>query len=162
MFDQILRLSHHFISTKNESYRRYFIRTKRLSNRLSIITGQRGIGKTVTLIQYLLEHVGGDPFDKRILYIQADHFTMQQTTLYELAEYFRARGVELIAIDEIHKYPQWSRELKSIYDTFPQLRIIASGSSALEIVKGSHDLSRRALLYSMQGMSFRELPRNRA
>lgn len=142
MYDQILRLSHYFISTKNESYRRYFIRTKKLSHRLSIITGQRGIGKTVTLIQYLLDHARGNPFDKGILYVQADHLTMQSTSLYELADYVQARGCEVIAIDELHKYPQWSRELKSIYDTFPQLRIIASGSSALEIVKGNHDLSR--------------------
>lgn len=66
------------------------------------------------------------------------------------------RMKKFIAIDEIHKYANWSLELKSIYDTFTDLKIIASGSSALEIQKGSHDLSRRAVIYHLYGLSFRE------
>ena len=65
-------------------------------------------------------------------------------------------GGELVAFDEIHKYKNWSLELKSIYDTFPDLKVIASGSSALEIHKGSHDLTRRAITYTLYGLSFRE------
>ena len=77
-------------------------------------------------------------------------------TLYDIAQNFEQLGGKFIAFDEIHKYPDWSMELKSIYDTFPNLKIIASGSSALEIHKGSHDLSRRAVRYHMVGLSFRE------
>jgi predicted AAA+ superfamily ATPase len=90
-----------------------------------------------------------------ILYIQADHFLLQNLSLYEIAEQFVNLGGRTLCFDEIHKYPQWSLELKSITDTFTKLNVLASGSSALEIYKGSHDLSRRALQMRMWGMSFR-------
>ncbi len=156
MLQELRRLSHHFLNIKNTPYRRYFIETAKLSHRMSILVGARGIGKTTTLVQLLLQYVGGDRFDPKILYIQADHFAMGKMALYEIAEAFVMEGGRWIVFDEIHKYPEWSKELKSIYDTFPELTIFASGSSALEIHKGSHDLTRRAAVYSMQGMSFRE------
>lgn len=123
---------------------------------MSMITGPRGVGKTTTLVQTLLDFVAGDRFDPRILYIQADHFLMGSISLYEIAEQFQTMGGKWIVFDEIHKYPSWSKELKSIYDTFENLKVFASGSSALEIHKRSHDLTRRASVHSMQGMSFRE------
>jgi hypothetical protein len=108
------------------------------------------------MIQHLLAGSGGDIFTRKGLYVQADHFLVARSSLYEIADEFRKYGGELICFDEIHKYPSWSMELKSMADTFPGLKIIASGSSALEIVRGSHDLSRRALVLRMQGLSFRE------
>ena len=156
MFEEIQRLSRHFLKSKNAPYRRYLIRTTALNYRLSVVIGQRGIGKTTTLVQSLLDKVQGDHFDPRILYVQVDHFQVSNTHLYEIAEQFLERGGKWIAFDEIHKYPQWSQELKSIYDTFADLSVLASGSSALEIYRGSHDLTRRAICYPMQGMSFRE------
>lgn len=156
MLDDLRRLSLHFLSIKNSPYKRHFIRSTRFTHRLSIIIGQRGVGKTIALIQTLLHHVQGDTFSNKILYIQADHFQMGLTTLYQIAKEFQEFGGELLAIDEIHKYANWSKELKSIYDTFPKLKIIASGSSALEIYKGTHDLTRRAIVYRMTGLSFRE------
>ena len=77
-------------------------------------------------------------------------------SIYTVAEAFELGGGELLCLDEIHKYDNWSQALKSIYDSFPSLQVIASGSSALEIHRGSHDLSRRAIVYTMVGMSFRE------
>ena len=156
MFEELCKISQHFLDIKNQQFRRYFIQNIPLTHRLLVIIGQRGIGKTTTLIQYLLSQVNNDRFSSDILYVQCDHFIMGQTSLYEVAENFNALGGKLIAFDEIHKYPNWSQELKSIYDTFPKLKIIASGSSALEIHKGSHDLSRRALVHRMYGLSFRE------
>lgn len=156
MITKLQELSQAFIFARNESYQRYFIRTIPLKHRFSIILGERGIGKTTTIIQYLLSTVAQNIQSNEILYIQADHFLTQQTTLYEIAEFFNQLGGKVIAFDEIHKYSNWSMELKSIYDTFPQLRILASGSSALEIHKGSHDLSRRAITYRMYGLSLRE------
>jgi predicted AAA+ superfamily ATPase len=156
VFEELRSLSHHFLEIKNSSYRRYFIQTEQLTHRLSMIIGQRGVGKTTTLIQALLQRVNGDRFDPRILYIQADHFLMGSISLYEIAEEFQMLGGKWIVFDEIHKYPNWSKELKSVYDTFPNLTVLASGSSALQIYKGSHDLTRRAVVYQMQGMSFRE------
>lgn len=156
MLEELRNLSLHFLTIKNSAYRRYFIRTENLSHRLSVIIGQRGVGKTTTLVQSLLDYVEGDLHDPRILYVQADHFQLGLTSLYAITEQFQAYGGQYIAIDEIHKYPDWSKELKSIYDTFPHLKILASGSSALEIHRGTHDLTRRAIVYHLFGLSFRE------
>lgn len=156
MLEELQNLSLRFLDIKNQKYRRYFIQNTQLSQRLSMIVGQRGIGKTTTLIQYLLDYANQDRFNSSILYIQADHFVMGNTSLYEVTESFNNFGGKLLAIDEIHKYSNWSLELKSIYDTFPEVKIIASGSSALEVQKGTHDLSRRAVVYHLQGLSFRE------
>lgn len=156
MRESLLQLSQELIELNARKFRRYFIQTVELTHRLSILVGQRGVGKTTTQIQYLLDYVKGDRFSDKILYVPVDHFTVQNTSLFEIAETFFHVGCELIAFDEIHKYKNWSGELKSIYDSFPKLKIMASGSSALEIHKGTHDLSRRSILYHLHGMSFRE------
>ncbi|MDH3973204.1 MAG: AAA family ATPase [Deltaproteobacteria bacterium] len=155
MLDELFRLSRNFIKISNREYERYFLKTSPLENRFSIIVGQRGVGKTTAIIQYLLSSYS-DINTKKAIYIQADHFLTRKYALYEIAEQFYRLGGELICLDEIHKYPDWSLELKSIHDTFSGLKIIASGSSALEVHKGTHDLSRRAVVYRMFGMSFRE------
>lgn len=156
MIDDLFRLSQNFLTIHNRKYIRYFIRVNPLQNRFSIIVGQRGVGKTTAIIQYLLRSYDENPFTPKVLYVQSDHFRIAEQSLYEIAEQFYNLGGELICFDEIHKYPMWAGELKSINDTFPKLKIIASGSSALEIYRGSHDLSRRAVVYRMWGMSFRE------
>ena len=156
MLNELLILSQTFLRIRNRSFKRYFLRDTPLTYRFSIIVGQRGIGKTTAMIQHLLEQYGNDRFTRKALYLQADHFLVSRSSLYEIAEDFHNMGGELILFDEIHMYRDWSMELKSISDTFPSLKIIASVSSALEITKGSHDLSRRALVYRMHGMSFRE------
>ncbi|MGA1870154.1 MAG: ATP-binding protein [bacterium] len=156
MLEELFNLSRHFLKNYNRAYIRYFLKKYNLHSRFSIITGQRGVGKSTALIQKLLVYAGNDILSKKILYIQADHFLIGKYSLYEISEEFYNKGGEIICFDEIHKYPDWSIELKSIYDTFMDLIILASGSSALEIYKGSHDLSRRAIIYKMQGMSFRE------
>ncbi|MFH1334165.1 MAG: AAA family ATPase [Pseudomonadota bacterium] len=141
---------------ENKTYQRDFFKKDPFEHRLSILIGQRGTGKTTLIIQYLLKTVKDDPLNTSILYIPADHFLLRSLSLYEIAEQFVQLGGKIIAFDEIHQYVEWSKELKSIYDTFPALKIIASGSSALEIQKGSHDLTRRAIIYSLEGLSFRE------
>ncbi|MBF0407993.1 MAG: AAA family ATPase [Candidatus Riflebacteria bacterium] len=154
--EELIQLSRRFLSLNNKSYKRYFLEANKLQNQTSIIIGQRGVGKTVTLVQSLLESFGGDILTKKAIYIPVDHFVVSRYPLYEIAEFFYNSGVELICFDEIHKYKNWSKELKSIHDTFPDLRIIASGSSALEIHRESHDLSRRAIVYRLPGLSLRE------
>lgn len=156
MLTEIRTLSRKFIEMRFQTYQRYFLRNTPLDHRFSIILGDRGIGKTTTLVQYLMQYAEGDVFSPKILYIQSDHILVGSLSLYEMAEEFYKLGGELIAFDEIHKYSDWSMELKSIFDTFPKLKILASGSSALQIHKGSHDLSRRAIVYHMVGVSFRE------
>ena len=156
MRDELFKLSQELIELNTQSLRRYFVQKTKLTHRFSILVGQRGVGKTTTLTQYLLDYAKGDRFSDKILYVPVDHFIVGNTTLFEIAEGFAQLGGELIAFDEIHQYENWSGELKSIYDSFPTLKIIASGSSALEIHQGSHDLSRRAIVYHLYGMSFRE------
>jgi predicted AAA+ superfamily ATPase len=156
MIEEFFRLSQNFIRTNNRNYKRYFLRCYPLKNRFSIIIGQRGIGKTTTIVQHILSSYSNDPFTNKAIYIQADHFLVGNHSLYEIAESFYNMGGKLICFDEIHKYSNWSKELKSINDTFPKLKIVASGSSALEIYRESHDLSRRAIVLRMFGMSFRE------
>ncbi len=156
MLNEIVELSQFFMKERNRSFSRYFFSEHRLTNRFSIIIGQRGIGKTTAIIQHILNVCNQDYHSPEILYVQSDHILVSRKSLYDIAEEFYKLGGKLICFDEIHQFPQWSAELKSINDTLPKLKIIASGSSALEIQKGSHDLSRRAIVYKMHGMSFRE------
>ena len=156
MIEDLFRLSQNFIRINNREYIRYFLKTNPLKSRFSIVVGQRGVGKTTVMIQHILASYRNDIFTNKALYIQSDHFLVSGRSLYEIAEQFYNLGGEMICFDEIHKYPNWSAELKSIYDTFPKLTIVASGSSALEIYRGSRDLSRRAVVLRMFGMSFRE------
>jgi len=151
MFSKLLVESKKFILRNDLVYQRYFIKEKKIKHRLTIIVGQRGIGKTTTIAQYMKQHDA-----LKSLYVSMDSFLVGELSMYEIAERFEMEGGKLLCFDEIHKYQNWSQELKSIYDTFPSLQIIASGSSALEINKGSHDLSRRANVLKMTGMSLRE------
>ncbi len=155
MLDDIISLSQTLVRVRKRIYRRDFLRDNSLDGRFMIV-GPRGVGKTTVMVQHLLDRAEGDVFTRKALYIQADHFLVQRTSLYEIVDAFQKIGGEFVCIDEIHKYPSWSMELKSIIDTFPRLQILASGSSALEIHKGSHDLSRRMLTLRMSGLSFRE------
>lgn len=155
--DELYLLSRHYLEINNKPYKRGATDHKNcFKHRLSILVGQRGVGKTTLIVQYLLNTVEGDILSTKILYVPSDHFLLGKLSLYEIAATFSQLGGKVIAFDEIHKYSDWSRELKSIYDTFPELKIIASGSSALEVYKGSHDLTRRSIVYAIQGLSFRE------
>ncbi len=151
MLSKLKIASKKFLYRNNLKYQRYFIKEDKIKHRLTIITGQRGVGKTTTIAQYMALHS-----ELNSLYVSMDSFLIGELSMYEIAESFEMQGGKLLCFDEIHKYSNWSQELKSIYDEFPNLQIIASGSSALEIDKGSHDLSRRGHQLRMFGMSFKE------
>ena len=151
MLEKLKLESKRFLLRNNLNYQRYFIKEDKIKHRLTIITGQRGIGKTTTIAQYIALNP-----ELKSLYVSMDSFLIGELSMYEIAEAFEMDGGKLLCFDEIHKYSNWSQELKSIYDNFPNLKIIASGSSALEINSGSHDLSRRAHQLKMHGMSFKE------
>ena len=125
---------------------------------LVTIMGAKGVGKSTLIKQYLKQkyRLG----DRRILYCSADTVDFSMRTLVGLAEEFSIRGGELLAIDEIHKYKSgttdWSREIKEIHELYPDLKLIVSGSSLLRLREGDADLSRRAVKYTMPGLSFRE------
>lgn len=128
------------------------------NSRLVTIIGAKGVGKSTLIKQYL--KLNYPPGDRRVLYCSADTVDFSTRTLVELAEEFVIQGGELLAIDEIHKYKpgttDWSREIKEIYELFPDLKMIVSGSSLLRLKEGDADLSRRAVKYTMPGLSFRE------
>jgi predicted AAA+ superfamily ATPase len=115
------------------------------------LIGPRGVGKTTMLLQYIREKN-----DKRMLYVSADDIYFSRYRLSDLASEFHKNGGKQLFIDEIHKYKDWSIELKNIYDFYPDLKVFFTGSSILDIRKGMADLSRRALVHLMQGFSFRE------
>jgi len=153
MLEELFIKSREFIALNNQSYKRYFIMTQPLEHRFSIIIGPRGIGKTTTIAQYMSLHYK----EHEALYVNLDDIqNTAQFSMTDIAEEFVLNGGKLLCFDEIHKYGSWSAELKNIYDRFGELKIIATGSSALQINQGSHDLSRRAIVYPMVGMSFRE------
>lgn len=122
------------------------------------IMGPKGVGKSTLLRQYIKKNypIG----DRRALYCSADSVDFSTRSLVELAEEFFINGGELLVVDEIHKYKagtsDWSKEVKEIYELFPKLKMIVSGSSLLKLKEGDADLSRRAIKYTMPGLSFRE------
>lgn len=121
-------------------------------DRMIGIIGPRGVGKSTMVKQFILSH----PDRQAWLYVSADHTYFSSSTLTDLADEFVKEGGRYLVIDEIHKYHGWSRELKQIYDSHAGLNVIFTGSSILDIKKGSADLSRRVLIFEMQGLSFRE------
>ena len=117
------------------------------------IKGSRGIGKTTLLLQYIKNKYGLNP---EALYVSLDDPYFYNHTLLDLADNFVAQGGEHLFIDEVHKYKDWAVEIKKIYDYHPGLKVVFTGSSLLQILNARADLSRRALAYTMQGLSFRE------
>jgi len=122
--------------------------------RLIGIRGARGIGKTTFMLQYIKRYFGTN-FNKA-LYVSLDNIWFTTHLLTDLADDFIKRGGTHLFLDEVHKYPNWSQELKNIYDDHPDLKIVFTGSSLLEILNARADLSRRAVVYNMQGLSYRE------
>lgn len=151
----IFESSERFIQIRYKQFQRYFSNTQFESKPVTILVGQRGVGKTTLLVQYLVDKRKTISPEKT-LYIQADHSSLKNDSIYEIAESFYADGGKVLCLDEIHKYPEWSKHLKSIIDTFPKLNLVVSGSSLLELTKGSHDLSRRVVIRKLHGLSFRE------
>lgn len=122
--------------------------------KLSAIIGPRGVGKTTLMLQYIKQHYADNLGE--VLYATTESLYFVQNTLIDLAERFVTNGGKHLFLDEIHRYPDWSREIKLIYDTYPELKVTISGSSLLQILNSEADLSRRCIWYNMQGLSFRE------
>ena len=133
-------------------FHRYLYNDVNWNARMVAITGARGVGKSTMVLQYVKTQIS----DCKVLYISADHTFFTTHTLVEVADDFSKEAGSLLVIDEVHKYPDWSRELKQIYDTHPDMKVIFTGSSVLDIIDGVADLSRRVLHYTMYGLSFRE------
>ena len=152
--DTLIQIYRRLLNEVKPDYYRQFYRNFSMDHRLIGVVGARGVGKTTFLIQYLREHF--DTSEKG-LYISADNLYFTEHSLLETVDQFvTLYGGELLCIDEIHKYKNWNQELKNIYDSYPKLNVIFSGSSSMDLIKGKYDLSRRVILRQMYGFSFRE------
>ena len=132
---------------------RHFINTIDWSNRFIGIKGSRGVGKTTLLLQHIKQNYKPN---NEVLYVSLDSLYFAETRPYDLADVFYKKGGKLLAMDEVHRCPGWAVELKNIYDDMPGLKVIFTGSSLLHLRKAKVDLSRRAVMYQMPGLSFRE------
>jgi len=152
--EPLIQYQDNILRTIDNSFRRYLHSIINWDQRMIGIKGPRGSGKTTLILQYMKYDL--KELAPRALYITADHTWFYNHTLLDTAMDWYRQGGRILLIDEVHKYPQWSRELKNIYDGLPEMRVVFSASSALDIYRGEADLSRRAISYSLAGLSFRE------
>jgi len=136
------------------NFTRYLYTEIHWSNRLIAIIGSRGTGKTTMLLQHIKLNY---PLNSgEVLYASLDNLWFSTHSLLYLADEFAKQGGKALYLDEVHNYSGWSREIKNIYDSYPDMKVVFTGSSLLEVYKGGADLSRRAITYHLYGMSFRE------
>jgi predicted AAA+ superfamily ATPase len=152
--DKLFQYSISRINQVSTGFKRYLWGEVDWNNRLISITGARGVGKTTFLLQHIKESFSD--LNNEVLFVNLDDLYFSKNTLIEFAGEFVKRGGKYLFLDEVHKYLNWSIELKNAYDYFPELNIVITASSALDIFKGKADLSRRAIDYHIQGLSLRE------
>ncbi len=148
LFEQFFKL----LKETDTGFFRYIYAEINWENRMIGLTGPRGVGKTTLVLQHIKKNLNLS----ETLYVTAEDFWFSDNKLIDLADAFVKRNGKYLFVDEIHKYKEWARELKLIYDYYPELHVVFTGSSVLDIKKGASDLSRRAVMYHMQGLSFRE------
>lgn len=135
-------------------FKRYMYDRLPWNDRMVGLMGPRGVGKSTIILQFIKSQ--DEVRQAKSLYVSADHSYFSSASLIDVADQWVREGGEWLYIDEVHKYEKWSKELKQIYDTHPGLHLFFTGSSVLDIMEGEADLSRRALLFTMLGLSFRE------
>ena len=141
------------LANTDTNFVRYLYNKIDWNSQLIVIVGARGVGKTTMLLQ----RIKLTDARNESLYIAADNTYFTLNSLYDTAATFCRNGGKVLYIDEVHKYPNWSKEVKMIYDYLPDLKVVVTGSSILDIIKGTDaDLSRRAITYKLEGLSFRE------
>jgi predicted AAA+ superfamily ATPase len=150
--ERLISTSNNALNRAPVEFERYLLKEINWDHQLIGISGARGSGKTIMLLQYKKML----PKESFSLYASLDDVYFSENKLIYFAEEFHRKGGKYLLLDEVHKYPNWSQEIKNIYDNLPDLKVVFTSSSALEIYKGSHDLSRRAVVYHLVGLSFRE------
>ena len=149
----LLEQSERLLAHTTLDFKRFLHNKIKWDNRLIGIKGARGTGKTTLLLQWLKEqNVSSD----KAAYFSLDDLYFTQHSLKETVEHFYKQGGKILVLDEVHKYKNWSKEIKNSYDFYPDLKIVFTGSSIIDISKQEGDLSRRALMYELPGLSFRE------
>jgi uncharacterized protein len=151
--EELISFQNNLLNQVDNSWTRYLFPNLRSDEKLLGIKGLRGVGKTTLLLQHIQSPSNQST---KKLYVTADHPYFYKSSLFDLATLFYAYSGELLVIDEVHKYANWSRELKLIYDGFPNMKVIFTSSSALDLYRGESDLSRRLVTQNLEGLSFRE------
>lgn len=146
--------SYRLVRQTSTSFHRYLYDKVNWENRLIAIKGARGVGKTTMLLQSIKENFQSHP--ERGLYVSLDNLWFANHSLSEVVEYHYTHGGTHIFIDEVHKYPSWQTLMKNIYDEYPDLHVVYTGSSMLKMDNSKADLSRRMAEYTLHGLSFRE------
>ncbi|MDR7128574.1 putative AAA+ superfamily ATPase [Algoriphagus sp. 4150] len=151
--EELLDISNLLIDSTRIDFKRYLYEKIDWGERLIGIKGARGTGKTTLVFQYLKE--------KKLAGVQVSYFSLDElfflsNSLLDTIKRFYQSGGKIVALDEVHKYPTWSREIKNLYDRYPDLQIVFTGSSIVDISKEEGDLSRRAVMYELHGLSYRE------
>ena len=149
----LINIYHRRLATTNLNFKRFLHEKINWNVRLLGIKGPRGAGKTTLILQHIKETFS-NPDDT--IWVSLDNLWFQNNSLSELIEYLYTHGVSTIFLDEVHKYKGWAQLLKNVYDSCPDLNIVYTGSSILEIDNSKIDLSRRQSLYTLPEMSFRE------
>lgn len=149
----LITRNHQRLQTINLDFVRYLYQRINWDVRIIGIKGPRGVGKTTLLLQRI-KMIHKNPDDA--IYASLDDLWFSTHTLENFVEYFYSRGIRYFYLDEVHKYPLWSRAVKTLYDVYADIRIVYTGSALLAIDHSVGDLSRRQSLYTMWGMSFRE------
>jgi len=151
--EELLEISQQKIAAVTHRFKRYLFYKINWNNRLIGIKGARGTGKTTLLLQWLKEQ---NLSPGEAAYLSLDELYFTHHTLLESARNFYQQGGKILVLDEVHKYPTWAQEIKNLYDRYADLRIVFTGSSIIDISRQEGDLSRRALLYELKGLSYRE------
>lgn len=151
--DTLYQVNTRLLSRTDIKFQRYLYNKIDWQERLIGLKGARGVGKTTMLLQRIKQQFGTSG---KALYVSLDHLWFSTHTLLELAEYHYIHGGTHLFLDEVHRYPNWKQELKNIYDSYPDMNIVFTGSSLLELDSSQADLSRRVRMYHMSGLSFRE------
>jgi len=157
--EQLFEISHRLIQNVSVEFKRGLYFEINWNSRLIEIKGSRGVGKTTLMLQKAKE---AEENGKKVLYFSSDLPYFYKNNLFDTADKFQKYGGEILFIDEIHKYPQkqkqndWAQEIKNVYDALPDLKVIYSGSSILQLYQSAGDLSRRKTTYFLNGLSLRE------
>lgn len=151
-YEILYRNSGRLIAMQDLSFKRDLYAKINLNARFIGIKGPKGVGKSTLLLQYIKENLVGE----NVLYVSLDNMWFISHSLMDLVEYHYINGGTHLFLDEVHKYPHWQTYIKNIYDNYPTLKVVFTGSSMLQIDQKEGDLSRRVVMYTMHGMSFRE------
>ena len=149
----LYRNSHRVVSQVSLGFKRDLHSKINWNARIIGIKGPKGVGKSTLLKQHIKETF---PDDSQVLYVSLDNMWFANNSLTDLVEYHYTHGGTYLFLDEVHKYEHWQTYIKNIYDDYPNMHVVFTGSSMLKLDKGEGDLSRRVVMYTMNGLSFRE------